>query len=90
METSYTYARDHLAELWDKAISDCEPVIVKRRGHPDLALISAEELSSLRETVYLLRTPENARRFFDAIERLDRGEGLEMTIEELKAEVGLG
>jgi antitoxin YefM len=90
METSYTYARDHLAELWEKAISDCEPIILKRRGHPDVALISAEELSSLRATVYLLRTPENARRYFDAIERLDRGEGLEMTIDELKAEVGLG
>lgn len=90
METSYTYARDHLAELWDKAITDCEPVILKRRGHPDLALVSAEELSSLRETVYLLRSPANAHRFFDAMERLDRGEGIELTIDQLKSDVGLG
>jgi antitoxin YefM len=90
METSYTYARDHLADLWDKVIADCEPVILKRRAHPDLALISATELSSLLETLRLLRTPENARRYFDAIERLDRGEGVEMTIEQLKTEAGVG
>jgi antitoxin YefM len=70
METSYTYARDHLAELWDKAVSDCEPVIVKRRGHPDLALISADELRSVTETLHLLRSPANAERLLRAVDRV--------------------
>ncbi|MGH2611283.1 MAG: type II toxin-antitoxin system Phd/YefM family antitoxin [Tepidiformaceae bacterium] len=87
METSYTYARDHLAELWDKAISDCEPVIVKRRGHPDLALISADELSSLMETLYLLRSPENARRLKEAYADAQAGRTEPGDIERLRDDV---
>jgi antitoxin YefM len=88
-ETSYTYARDHtLAELWDKAISDCEPVNLEA-SRTDLALISAAELSSMRETLYLLRSPANAQVLFDALERAERGEGVEMTLAELRREVGL-
>ena len=70
MNTSYTYARDHLAELWDKVISDCEPVIVKRRGHADLALVPADELRSMTETLHLLRSPANAERLLRAADRV--------------------
>jgi antitoxin YefM len=82
METSYTYARDHLAELWDKAISDCEPVIVKRRGHSDLALIAADELRSMTETLHLLRSPANAERLLRAADRVrERHPHLQSTAE---------
>ena len=33
-----------------------------------MALIAEEELSSLLESVYLLRSPENARRLYRALE----------------------
>ena len=35
----------------------------------------SEELSSLRETAYLMRSPTNARRLLDAMERLETGGG---------------
>lgn len=37
--------------------------------------ISYTEYESLRETAYLLRSPENARRFLGSIENLERGRG---------------
>ena len=40
---------------------------MKRRGAPDAAIIPAEELSSLMETAYLLRSPKNAQRLFDTL-----------------------
>src|SRR5439155_21168681 len=58
-EESYTYAREHLAELLDRAESEREPVLIRRRGHEDVALIAAGELATLRETAHLLRSPAN-------------------------------
>ncbi|MGJ4137804.1 hypothetical protein [Corynebacterium evansiae] len=37
--------------------------------------ISYTEYESLRETTYLLRSPENARRLLDSIENLERRRG---------------
>lgn len=68
-ESTYTYARAHLAELWDRAVDDCEPVLIKRRGAADVALISAAELQSMRETLYLLASPANGIRLLTALQR---------------------
>jgi len=41
---------------------DREIVIVRRRGARDVALVSADELTSLMETAHLLPSPRNAER----------------------------
>jgi len=69
IKASYSHARQHLGDIW-KAVEDSrEPAIMKRRGHQDMALIPADELSSLQETVYLLRSPRNAARLLTALAR---------------------
>jgi hypothetical protein len=40
-------------------------------------------------TVYLLRSPKNAARLIEALERSERGEGIRMSPDELRAELGL-
>ncbi len=45
-----------------------EIVVIKRRNEKNVALIAEDELSSLLECVYLLRSPENAKRLFRALE----------------------
>ena len=50
VQTTYSEARAKLAELWDRVTQDRETVIIKRRGAPDVALIAADELASLKET----------------------------------------
>ena len=89
IETTYTQARAHLAELFDRVTDDCETVIVKRRGAKDVALISADELSSLLETAYLLRSPKNAERLQTALEHARDRAGTPQTVEELRREPGL-
>ena len=75
VQTTYTEARANLARLWDRAIRDRETVIIKRRGKDDVALIAADELASLEETAYLLRSPRNAARLLTALNRaLERTE----------------
>ncbi len=89
METSYTHARQNLAALCDTAVDDCETIIIHRRGRPDVALIAADELSSLLETLHLLSSPENAKWILEGKEALDRGEGQTLSIDELSAAVGM-
>ena len=65
---AYTNARNGLASLLDRVTKNSEIVIINRRNKADVALISKEELDSLLETVYLLRSPANAKDLFKAIE----------------------
>ena len=67
IETSYTQARENLASLLNEVENDNSIAVIKRRGHKDIALISADDLSSLLETIYLLRSPSNAQRLLEAL-----------------------
>lgn len=89
IHTTYTQARANLASLCDRAANDRETVIIKRRGAPDVALIAADELSSLEETVHLFRSPANAKRLLKALERAFAGTESSQTVDELRKEVGL-
>ena len=68
IQTNYTQARENLASLLDRIENENTMAVIKRRGHKDIAMLAADELSSLLETLYLLRSPANARRLLDAIE----------------------
>jgi antitoxin YefM len=89
IKTSYSDARQNLATLWDQVEDSREAAVIKRRGHEDMALIPAEELSSLRETAYLLRSPENAVRLLAALTRARRGRTKFTELAELRRELGL-
>lgn len=81
---SYTELRGNLAALMDEVLNDREPILIERRGHETVALIAADELSGLMETVYLLRSPENAARLLDALSQAQGGKLKEMSLEALK------
>lgn len=72
---SYTESRAHYAEVLDSVVDDREEVVVTRSGHDPVVIVSLDEFESLRETAYLMRSPRNARRLLDAMERLEAGEG---------------
>jgi antitoxin YefM len=82
---TYSTARDHLAEVWDKTVSTREPVIVSRRGTESIVMLPLDEWEGLQETAHLLRSPANAKRLLAAMDRLDRGEGAAMSVESLKS-----
>lgn len=68
IQTTYTQARENLANLLNDIENDNSIAVIKRRGHKDIALICADELSSILETIYLLRSPVNAQRLLEALE----------------------
>ena len=72
---SYTESRARYAEVLDGVANDREEVIITRAGHDPVVIVSLEDYESLRETAYLMRSPANARRLLDAMERLETGRG---------------
>lgn len=90
VEITYTQARDTLARLLDKVTENREIVIIRRRGGEDAALIAADELASLVESAYLLRSPANAQRLLEALGQALKNEGRVLTIDDLRSETGLG
>jgi antitoxin YefM len=89
IQTTYTQARAELARLCDAAAKDNETVIITRRGAEDVALVSAAELRSLRETAHLLRSPRNAERLLSALARARRRGERPQSLRSLWREVGL-
>lgn len=90
IQTTYTQARANLAKLLDSVTDDSEVVIIQRRGAADVALIAADELQGLLETAHLLRSPANAERLLTALARVQQRSVAAQTIDELRAEFGLG
>lgn len=72
---SYTESRARYAEVLDDVVNDREEVVITRAGHEPVVMMSLEDFESLRETAYLMRSPANARRLLDAMERLESGAG---------------
>jgi antitoxin YefM len=88
MQTSYSELRSKLAYFLDEASSSCDPVIIRRRGREDVALIAAAELDGLMETAHLLRSPRNATRLNRALESALAGKGESITPQALADEFG--
>ncbi|MGX1483915.1 antitoxin YefM [Streptomyces griseus] len=77
---TYTESRARYAETLDAVLDDREEVIVTRAGHDPVVIVALDEYESLKETAYLLRSPENARRLLASMDRLESGGG---TVREL-------
>lgn len=90
IEISYSEARNNLASLLDRVTDDREVVVIDRRGHQKVAMISADELSSVLESLYLLRSPKNAKRLMRALKRAEAGTTKPSSIDELRKEFGVG
>lgn len=68
---SYSEFRTKYAETLDSVVNDREEVVITRAGHEPDVIVSLDDYQSLKETAYLLHSPENARRLITSIERLE-------------------
>jgi antitoxin YefM len=89
INTTYSEARQNLATLLKQVSNDREIAIIKRRGHEDVALVSADELSGLLETAHLLRSPANAKRLLAALGRAQTKKLAPTALDTLRTELGL-
>ncbi|MDO4611219.1 type II toxin-antitoxin system Phd/YefM family antitoxin [Corynebacterium sp.] len=74
---SYTESRANYAKVLDDVVDNCEETIITRVGHEPVVIVSLAEYESLKETAHLLRSPINARRLLDSIDRLENAQGIQ-------------
>lgn len=89
-DISYTQARANLTDTLNDVEDNRSIVVIRRRGRPGVALIAEDELTSLMETVHLLKSPTNAKRLFEALDEVQSGDfEVADSIHELAEELGL-
>lgn len=72
---TYSESRARYAETLNAVTDDREEVVITRAGHDDVVIVALDDYESLKETAYLLKSPENARRLLGSIDRLEHGGG---------------
>jgi antitoxin YefM len=88
MTISASEARSRLFPLIQQVNDDHAPVRITSRSG-DVVLMSAEDYDSWQETIYLLRSPANARRLMQAVARdKESRPAVTKTMEELEALAG--
>jgi antitoxin YefM len=85
---SASEARSRLFPLIQQVNDDHVPVRISSKNG-DAVLMSAEDFDSWQETIYLLRSPANARRLMEAVAR-DKSSQADVvkTLDELTALAG--
>lgn len=73
---TYSESRANYAKTLNAVVDDREEVVITRAGHEPVVIVALEDYESLKETAYLLRIPENARRLLASIDRLEHGAGI--------------
>ena len=90
MAISASEARSQLFPLIQQVNDDHVPVRIKHKGG-DAVLMSADDFDSWQETIYLLRSPANARRLMEAVARDKAGQSsIAKSMEELESLAGDG
>lgn len=88
-QISLTDACANLAQLCEKVVEDRDAIIITRAEGESVALIAADELESLMETVHLLRSPENAIRLLTELRQAKARTLKPQSVSELRRELGL-
>ena len=76
----YSQARNNLRDIINKVCNDYDEYIITTKDQQAAVLISYEEYSSMKETMYLLSSKTNRNRLNEAIDEI---ENLKFTKKEL-------
>jgi antitoxin YefM len=74
---SVSETRANLKSVLDRVVADKAPIAITRQKGEGVVMVSQSEWESIEETLYLLRSPANAKRLLESIAELDAGKGVE-------------
>ena len=66
---SYNGSAEQFTEILDYVEAHREETMITRAGNESIVVLPLSEYESLRETMYLMSSPTNARRLIDSIAR---------------------
>ena len=80
---NYTDFRANLKGYIDSVIEDCDTVIINRGNDTGVVLISLEEYNSLKETEYIMSSPETLEAIRKGDDDIKNGRGTKIDIDDL-------
>lgn len=81
--TSFSDLRSNLKQFLDGVVNDSEPLIVHRPGDGSVVMISLDEYNALKETEYLMKSPEMMKRIRIADQEIRDGQGKKIALDEI-------
>jgi len=74
---SISEVRANFKSVVERVVADRVPLAITRQKGEGVVMISASEWTSIEETLYLLQSPNNAKRLLESIAELEPGNGVE-------------
>ena len=79
---TYSAAREYFADTIDKVVRDRTPVIIRKKKEA-VIMMNLDDYEAWAETVYLLKSPKNAKRLVSSIASLENGDAIAKDLESL-------
>lgn len=77
----YSQARNNLRDIINKVCDDFDEYLITTKDDKSAVIISYDEYSAMKETMYLLSSKNNRDRLNDAVDQIDN---LQFTKKEIK------
>jgi antitoxin YefM len=81
---TYSETRANLKAVMDRAVNDHTPIAITRQRGKPVVMVDLDDWNAIQETMYLLSTPNNAKRLMESIAELDAGKGIEIDPETMQ------
>ena len=72
---NYTELRNNMKRYLDEVVNDCEPLLVHRTGNESVVIISLDEYNAIKETEYIMKSPEMMKAIRKGEEEIAQGKG---------------
>ena len=69
---TYSQVRKNFTKTMSKVCEDHTSIIITRQNKKPVVMMSLEDYNALEETLYLLRSPNNASRIVNALEDIKK------------------
>lgn len=75
--------RSNLKSYFDSVIDDSETVIINRGKDTGVVLISLDEYNAIKETEYIMSSPELVKRIKEGKKEIQEGKGTKVNLDDL-------
>ncbi|MEP7350970.1 MAG: type II toxin-antitoxin system prevent-host-death family antitoxin [Sphingorhabdus sp.] len=75
---TYSETRANLKAIMDRAVNDHTPIAITRQRGKPVVMIDLDDWNAIQETMYLLSSPNNAKRLMESIAEADAGRLIEV------------
>jgi antitoxin YefM len=73
---TYSETRANLKAIMDRVVNDHTPIAITRQRGKPVVMVDLDDWNAMRETMYLLSTPNNAKRLMESIADAEAGRNM--------------